>query len=183
MFWVLITLLKVLKELGVTPRLGPLCCSVPAGACERPRTTMLSPEAEAHHVPRRTAYRWAAGSRDRGARGADRADRADQLSAVRETLPSGCTVVGSASHPCTYCTPARNFPRAGGGRVRPVRPVRPPLLIRCGVDDPGLPPFAPDSQLGCECSQLGCECSQLGCEHSRTTRPGVCGEEASPRRR
>ena len=69
MFWVLITLLKVLKELGVTPRLGPLCCSVPAGACERPRTTMLSPEAEAHHVPRRTAYRWAAGSRDRGTAG------------------------------------------------------------------------------------------------------------------
>ena len=123
MFWVLITLLKVLKALG-DPRLGPLCCSVPAGACERPRTTMLSPEAEAHHVPRRTAYRWAAGSRDRG-RGADRADRADPLSAVRGTLPSGCTVVGSARHPCTYCTPASNFPRAGGGRVRPVRPVRP----------------------------------------------------------
>ena len=56
---------------------------------------------------------------------ADRADRADPLSAVRGTFPSGCTAVGSARHPCTYCTPARNFPRTGGRRVRPVRPVRP----------------------------------------------------------
>ena len=83
-----------------------------------------------------------------GGAGADRADRADPLSAVWGTLRAGVQVVGSARHPCTYCTPARNFPWTGGGRVRPVRPVRPPMLMRCGVDDPGLPPFAPDSHPG-----------------------------------